>query len=109
MMENETKTCVSSVSDETKQTAEAEKNEFVPVENEDEDKSAEELLAEMRERILPGYMDTFTMQKLYEKSFGTRTPIVEGLLYPGLYLFVGAPKTGKSSPWRGANSAATPP
>lgn len=96
MMENETKTCVSSISDETKQTAEAEKNEFVPVENEDEDKSAEELLAEMRERILPGYMDTFTMQKLYEKSFGTRTPIVEGLIYPGLYLFVGAPKTGKS-------------
>ena len=50
----------------------------------------------MQAQFLPGYMKTFTMTNLYEQSFGNRPPIIDGLLYPGLYLFAGAPKTGKS-------------
>ena len=36
------------------------------------------------------------MNELYEKVFPGKPPVVEGLLYPGVYLFVGAPKVGKS-------------
>ena len=36
------------------------------------------------------------MNELYEKVYPGKPPVVEGLLYPGVYLFVGAPKVGKS-------------
>ena len=41
-------------------------------------------------------LKTVTMSELYEKVFQTRPPVIEGLLYPGTYLFAGAPKLGKS-------------
>jgi len=44
----------------------------------------------------PGYMRTFSMSELYENVYESRPPIVDGLLYAGTYLFVGAPKVGKS-------------
>ena len=36
------------------------------------------------------------MNELYDHVFPSKPPVVEGLLYPGVYLFVGAPKVGKS-------------
>ncbi len=48
------------------------------------------------EKSKPGYMETLTMNNLYEHVFTNKPPIIEGLLYPGTYLFVGAPKVGKS-------------
>ena len=36
------------------------------------------------------------MNELYDHVFPGKPPVVEGLLYPGVYLFVGAPKVGKS-------------
>lgn len=44
----------------------------------------------------PSFMNTFTMNELYETAYESRPPIIDGLLYPGTYLFVGAPKVGKS-------------
>ena len=44
----------------------------------------------------PAYLPTLSMNELYEKVFPGKPPVVEGLLYPGVYLFVGAPKVGKS-------------
>lgn len=44
----------------------------------------------------PNILETVSMSELYEKVYEPRTPIVDGLLYPGLYFFVGAPKVGKS-------------
>ena len=44
----------------------------------------------------PAYLPTVSMNELYEKVFPGKPPMVEGLLYPGVYLFVGAPKVGKS-------------
>ena len=44
----------------------------------------------------PAYLSTLSMNELYEKVFPGKPPVVEGLLYPGVYLFVGAPKVGKS-------------
>ena len=36
------------------------------------------------------------MTELYNSVYESKPPIVEGLLYPGTYLFVGSPKYGKS-------------
>ena len=49
-----------------------------------------------QEQNTPGYMETLTMNGLYERVFTNKPPIIESLLYPGTYLFVGAPKVGKS-------------
>lgn len=44
----------------------------------------------------PYYLKTVSMNELYETVFQSKPPIIDGLLYPGVYLFVGAPKLGKS-------------
>ena len=36
------------------------------------------------------------MQDLYENVYQSKPPVIDGLLYTGTYLFVGAPKVGKS-------------
>ena len=36
------------------------------------------------------------MNDLYQNVYLSRPPIIDGLLYPGTYLFAGAPKVGKS-------------
>ena len=42
------------------------------------------------------HLDTITMTDLYDKVFPHKPPLIEGMLYPGTYLFAGAPKLGKS-------------
>ena len=44
----------------------------------------------------PAYLHTVTLSELYETSYPSRPPIIDGLLYPGTYLLAGAPKVGKS-------------
>lgn len=44
----------------------------------------------------PSYLPTISMPELYENVYDGKPPIVDGLLYAGTYLFVGAPKVGKS-------------
>ncbi len=56
----------------------------------------EEIARQMRQYNSPGYMRTFSMNELYENVYDSRPPIVDDLLYAGTYLFVGAPKVGKS-------------
>ena len=41
-------------------------------------------------------LNTISMTELYDTVFMPRTPVVDGFLYSGTYLFVGAPKVGKS-------------
>jgi RecA-family ATPase len=36
------------------------------------------------------------MSELYDTVYRSKPPLIDGLLYPGTYLFVGAPKLGKS-------------
>jgi len=36
------------------------------------------------------------MSELYDNIYQSRPPIIDGLLHAGTYLFVGAPKIGKS-------------
>lgn len=41
-------------------------------------------------------LNTISMTELYDTVYPPRKPIVNDLLYSGTYLFVGAPKVGKS-------------
>jgi RecA-family ATPase len=63
------------------------------------DKSNESLMAQLR-RIQqmsdPAYLHTVSMNELYETVYESRPSIIDGLLTAGTYLFVGAPKVGKS-------------
>ena len=41
-------------------------------------------------------LQTISMEELYDTAYPPRVPIVDGLIFNGTYLFVGAPKVGKS-------------
>ena len=41
-------------------------------------------------------LQTVSMSELYENVYPGKMPVIDGLLYGGTYLFVGAPKIGKS-------------
>ena len=56
----------------------------------------DEILRQMQVMSDPSYLPTMTMSQLYDTVYESRLPVIEGLLYPGTYLFVGAPKVGKS-------------
>nr|WP_326186179.1 helicase RepA family protein [uncultured Oscillibacter sp.] len=63
----------------------------------DEHKPPEEdLLEKMRRFSDPAYLHTVSMNDLYENVYQSKPPVIDGLLYAGTYLFVGAPKVGKS-------------
>ena len=51
---------------------------------------------EIKEKKDPRHLNTMTMKELYDSVYQSRPPVIDGLLYPGTYLFVGAPKLGKS-------------
>ena len=84
-------------------------NGIIPDYGEDFNPSAEEMFeAQMqyeqemqaqaqaeRESAL-GFMQTVSMPELYEMVYPGKPPIIAHFLYPGTYLFVGAPKVGKS-------------
>ena len=66
----------------------------------DEHNPSEQDLAEIMRQLGrvsdPAYLPTVSMSDLYEQVYPGRPPVIEGLLYAGTYLFVGAPKVGKS-------------
>ena len=65
-------------------------------ENNPQEESLEEMLRDMRRKSDPAYLHTVSMNDLYQNVYLSRPPIIDGLLYPGTYLFAGAPKVGKS-------------
>lgn len=56
----------------------------------------EELYRQMQRISDPAYLHTVSLTELYETKYESRPPVIDGLLYTGAYLFVGAPKVGKS-------------
>ncbi len=60
------------------------------------DESFEEMQRELIYSQNPFYLKTVQMNKLYDTVYQSKPPIIDGLLYPGTYLFAGAPKIGKS-------------
>lgn len=68
----------------------------MPEESNDPDVSFQQMQREMLRMSDPTYLRTVTMNELYETVYQSRPPLIDGLLYPGTFLFVGAPKLGKS-------------
>ena len=65
--------------------------------SEDENfKSFEEIQREMIRMMDPSYLKTVSMTELYDTVYQSKPPLIDGLLYPGTYIFAGAPKLGKS-------------
>lgn len=56
----------------------------------------EALMRQMQRLSDPAYLPTITMNELYENVYQSKPPVIDGLLYPGTYLFAGSPKVGKS-------------
>ncbi len=73
-----------------------ETNRSITESQEDCNDKTEELLKKLRRTQDPNYLHTMTLNELFDSIYLGSPPIVEGLLCPGTYLFVGAPKVGKS-------------
>ena len=63
---------------------------------ENSEENFEELYRQMQRISDPAYLHTVSLTELYETKYESRPPVIDGLLYTGAYLFVGAPKVGKS-------------
>ena len=63
-------------------------------------KSLDDYLEEMQKEFLqqldPLHLKTISMRELYNTVYQSKPPLIDGLLYPGTYIFAGAPKLGKS-------------
>lgn len=73
-------------------TSEPEINEEI----ENSEENLEEMYRRMQRMTDPHYLHTISMTELYQTSYRSRPPIIEGLLYAGAYILAGAPKIGKS-------------
>lgn len=65
-------------------------------ENNPPEKNFEEMLRMMQRMNDPAYLNTVSMNELYENVYQSRPYIIDGLLYSGAYILAGAPKIGKS-------------
>lgn len=77
--------------------AESEIGRFLPVSDTEKPYEGPLTIADQFRRYIQSkHLETVTMSELHTKIFQTRPPVIENLLYPGTYLFAGAPKLGKS-------------
>ncbi len=75
------------------------KNNIVPDSGENDNPSDdcwEQFFIRMQQTCDPAYMHAISLNELYEQVYASRPPLIDGLLCSGTYLFVGAPKLGKS-------------
>ncbi len=59
-------------------------------------KNFEEMQRELLRSLDPSYLKTVSMSELYDTVYQSKPPLIDGLLYPGTYIFAGSPKLGKS-------------
>ena len=59
-------------------------------------KSFEEMQRKMQLGLDPSYLKTISMNESFDTQYGSKQPLIDGLLYPGTYIFAGSPKLGKS-------------
>lgn len=74
-------------------------NNIVPDSGENDNPSDdcwEQIFLRMQQATDPSYMHVISLNELYEQVYASRPPLIDGLLCSGTYLFVGAPKLGKS-------------
>ena len=104
MIEAKEKTALtSSVGADDRQSILKYSDKIIPIESaeinsQDEDsyKKLRKLQKKMQTMNDPAYLHTVSMNELYETVYQSRPPVIDGLLYPGTYLFAGTPKVGKS-------------
>jgi len=58
--------------------------------------SDKEINENVRVASNPLHLHTVSMTELYQTTYASRPPIIDGLLYAGAYILAGAPKIGKS-------------
>ena len=58
--------------------------------------SDKEINENVRVASNPLHLHTVSMAELYQTTYASRPPIIDGLLYVGAYILAGAPKIGKS-------------
>ena len=66
-------------------------------------KTFEELQREMQLRSDPSYLQTISMNELFDTQYRSKQPLIDGLLYPGTYIFAGSPKLRQASHCTGCN------
>ena len=54
------------------------------------------MMEKIRKMGDPHYLRTVSLTELFQTSYQSRPPVIEGLLYAGAYILAGAPKIGKS-------------
>ena len=101
--EKEKTALIPSVGADERQSIQLCNTEIIPTETaeiNDLDKNSQEdfekICRQMQRMSDPAYLQTVTMNELYETVYQSRPPVIDGLLYSGTYLFAGAPKVGKS-------------
>lgn len=99
MTEKEKTAPIVSVGADTEQSILKQINNSITDFNEN-DKSLDDYLEEMQKEFLqqldPSHLKTISMRELYNTVYQSKPPLIDGLLYPGTYIFAGAPKLGKS-------------
>ena len=55
-----------------------------------------ESIMEQEKNTKTDRLSPISMGEIYELVYQNRRPVVKGMIYAGAYLFVGAPKIGKS-------------
>ncbi len=82
-----------SAATDTEQSSQKNYNDII-AQNDSDFNSTRNYLWEIQRMMNPYYLKTVSMNELYDTVFQSRPPLIDGLLYPGTYLFVGAPKLG---------------
>ena len=59
-------------------------------------KGFEEMQKELLQGLDLSYLKTISMSELYDTVYQSKPPLIEGLLYPGVFIFAGSTKIGKS-------------
>lgn len=96
---NEKTALVPSVGADERQPLHNSTAQSIPDENAEINPSEEdlqELYRRMQRMTDPHYLHTVSMTELYQTTYKSRPPIIDGLLYSGAYIIAGAPKIGKS-------------
>lgn len=66
---------------------------------ENSQENLEEMYRKMQRLTDPHYLHTITMTELYQTAYQSRPPIIDGLLYAGVYILAGAPKSASHFWW----------
>ena len=62
--------------------------------NDENIKCFEEMQRELMLSLDPSYLKTISMSELYDTVYQSKPPLIDGLLYPGIYIFCRCTEAG---------------